>query len=199
MTRAPGWIDFCEVRDRLTVRAVLADAGYDVSQGGRIACPIHRGDNPTAFSISRDGHWWTCWTRCGSGDALLLAQKLHDLDFRHALERCAALVGVTRRLRTAAQIAEARARREQEEVEKRIAKARYLDRWMAALYELQEAQNDVYLHGAILRHDPHLRRYRKLFDSLGDPYLREQLAEQRLNAIEAEERVQRERGYRVAA
>jgi len=194
-----GWIDFTEVRDRLTVRAVLADAGYDVPRGARIPCPIHRGDNRTAFSVSRDGRWWTCWSHCGSGDALLLARKLHGLEFRQALEHCAALVGVTRQLRTAAQIAEARARREHEEVEKRIARALHLDRWMAALCELHDAQDDVYLHGAILRHDPELKKHRALFDSLGDPFLREQLAEQRLEAIEAEERAEREGGHRVAA
>ena len=32
----------------------------------RSCCPIHRGDNPTAFSVTKEG-LWTCFRGCGSG------------------------------------------------------------------------------------------------------------------------------------
>jgi len=201
MSAPVGWIEVAEVRDRLTVAMVLVDAGCEVPRTRRAACPIHRGDNRTAFSISRDGRWWTCWSHCGSGDALLLARKLNGLEFRGALQHCAALVGVTAQRRTPAEIADARARREQEQLEHEMARLHCRDRWIAALREFHDAQGNVHLHGAILRHDPELMnpRLRTLFDSLGDPFLREVLAEQLLDAIEAEERAEREGGHRVAA
>lgn len=60
----------------------------------RSACPLHHGDNPTAFAVyqSRSGRWrWTCFTECGSGDAIAFVQRYHGLTFREACQ----MLGVT--------------------------------------------------------------------------------------------------------
>lgn len=56
------------------------------------ACPLHGGDNETAFSISlKNGKWlWHCFTgnddRCGGGDAITFVQKWQRLEFVQACE-----------------------------------------------------------------------------------------------------------------
>jgi len=39
-------------------------------------CPIHDGDDLN-FKISEDGQLWTCWSRCGGGNAFQLLQRLN--------------------------------------------------------------------------------------------------------------------------
>lgn len=53
------------------------------------ACPLHGGDNPTAFSIyHKDGRWlWNCFTgSCGGGDAIRFVEVWQGLDFKRACE-----------------------------------------------------------------------------------------------------------------
>jgi hypothetical protein len=50
-------------------------------------CPIHRGDNKSAFVIYDDDgkQKWKCWSNdCGSGDALDLVMKLNNCDLKTA-------------------------------------------------------------------------------------------------------------------
>jgi len=73
--------------------------------------------------------------------------------------------------------------------------------WLDALAELREAQAEVALLRALVRDDMDERapRTTALLDEIGDAYLRELLAEQRLDEIEAEEREAREGVRRAAA
>lgn len=66
--------------------------------------------------------------------------------------------------------------------------------WLTALAELRRAQSDVAMVRALLSADPEEREpsTRTQLDALGDPYLREQVAEQRLDEIEAADRERRE-------
>ncbi|MEW6269278.1 MAG: hypothetical protein AB1689_08290, partial [Thermodesulfobacteriota bacterium] len=75
------------------------------------------------------------------------------------------------------------------------------DRWLAALADLRAAQADVDLVRALLRDDPEERdpRTTALLDAIGDAYLAEQVAEQRLDALEREDRAAREGVRRAAA
>jgi len=54
------------------------------------ACPLHGGDNPTAFSIWRgtDGRLaWNCFTgSCGGGDAIRFVEKYCTLIQRYDLK-----------------------------------------------------------------------------------------------------------------
>lgn len=70
---------------------VIQAGGNPKFSGGRYTstCPIHGGDNPTAFSIfEKDGKWvWNCFTgSCGGGDAIRFVEKWQGLKFREACE-----------------------------------------------------------------------------------------------------------------
>lgn len=66
----------------------------------RARCPIHKGDNPTAFSIDWDpsGKYrpvWMCRTECGdNGDIFTLIQKIFDCTFIDAVNWLAKFVGM---------------------------------------------------------------------------------------------------------
>lgn len=48
-------------------------------------CPIHGGDNPTAFSVDLRGNRWYCFTGCSTGgDVVDLVRRLHRVGFREA-------------------------------------------------------------------------------------------------------------------
>ena len=67
-------------------------AGGEPRGGGNryaCACPLHGGDNPTAFSIYyQDGRWkWKCFTgNCGGGDAITFVSIWQNLDFKQSCE-----------------------------------------------------------------------------------------------------------------
>jgi DNA primase len=48
-------------------------------------CPLHGGDNPTAFSVDLRTNRWYCFTACGAGgDVVDLVRRLHHVGFRGA-------------------------------------------------------------------------------------------------------------------
>lgn len=48
-------------------------------------CPVHGGDNPTAFSVDLRTNRWYCFTHCaGGGDVVDLVRRLHRVGFREA-------------------------------------------------------------------------------------------------------------------
>jgi DNA primase len=48
-------------------------------------CPIHQGDNPTAFSVDLRLNRWYCFTGCSAGgDVVDLVRRLHRVGFRDA-------------------------------------------------------------------------------------------------------------------
>jgi hypothetical protein len=70
---------------------VTMAGGNPEKSGGRYscACPLHGGENETAFSIYFDkGRWkWHCFTRdCGGGDAISFVEKWQGLKFKEACE-----------------------------------------------------------------------------------------------------------------
>jgi DNA primase len=57
-------------------------------RGNRLvgACPIHHGDNPTAFSVDLQRNLWYCYTGCDTGgDVIDLVRRLDGVGFREAL------------------------------------------------------------------------------------------------------------------
>lgn len=65
--------------------------GQPKGSGNRYACacPLHGGDNPTAFSVFfKDGRWvWNCFTgSCGGGDAIRFVEVWQGLNFKAACE-----------------------------------------------------------------------------------------------------------------
>lgn len=64
-------------------------AGGNPDNHGRCACPIHGGDNETAFSIYKNNgkQSWKCHSGdCGGGDALDFVRKWRNWDIKQAYE-----------------------------------------------------------------------------------------------------------------
>lgn len=83
------------LRERLTIAAVLRAHGLEPRRG-RMPCPLHRGQNPQAFSIASSGKWAQCWACDFRGDGIALAQKLRGGSLGDAIRFCAGLVGAGR-------------------------------------------------------------------------------------------------------
>lgn len=88
-----------EIRDALTVADVLESTGIPV-ESDRIACPIHDGEDVTAFAIYDEGRRYWCHTECGKGgDVFTLIMALAEkrsgkVGFRKALELAARLAKI---------------------------------------------------------------------------------------------------------
>jgi len=80
-----------EIKARIAVADVLADAGVTLTRG-RAACPLHGGDNPSAFSVR--GERWTCFVCNAGGDVIDLAAALHGTDTRTSIRRLAERAGI---------------------------------------------------------------------------------------------------------
>jgi hypothetical protein len=89
-TPAGGWIEFyrTEIEPRLSADLVYGNERLEWRRGeGRGPCPLHGGDNPTAFVVLEDTLRWRCWTRCepGYGDALDFVRLKLGLDVVEAV------------------------------------------------------------------------------------------------------------------
>ncbi|MDI7267984.1 MAG: toprim domain-containing protein [Myxococcota bacterium] len=66
-------------------------------KGGRLVgpCPVHRGDNPTAFVVDLDHNTWHCFTACGGGgDVVELVRRVDRVDYAEAGRRLAAIAAL---------------------------------------------------------------------------------------------------------
>lgn len=84
-----------------TILALLdkLDIPYtDEGSHARLACPIHNGSNPTAFSWTYENGLWFCFTGCGSGGSILEFVReyfgVHDLSFPELVEKTASVLGL---------------------------------------------------------------------------------------------------------
>jgi len=58
----------------------------------RCACPIHNGDNPSAFLFNKRNKLWFCHSGdCGGGDIVSFVMKMEGLPFKQAIQRLAAI------------------------------------------------------------------------------------------------------------
>ncbi len=70
-----------------------------IKQGNRTVCPIHRGaDNPTSFSIYKDGEFAKCFSCDFSGDIISFIQRKEKLLFIPALDYLAKKAGIDARI-----------------------------------------------------------------------------------------------------
>lgn len=60
-------MDYQAIKQLVNMRRLLLTYGVEPDKTGRCACPIHGGDNKTAFSISNDLQTWKCHTKCDCG------------------------------------------------------------------------------------------------------------------------------------
>lgn len=71
-----------EIKSRLSMQEVLTRYGVPVKR--RMKCPLHDGDGLN-FDIKEKT--WTCYSRCGRGDAISFVQKFFDLSFMDAVKK----------------------------------------------------------------------------------------------------------------
>ena len=86
-------IDIGAVKSRLTVPTVLRAHGH-TPRHGRMPCPLHGGDNRSAFSIQPGDRYARCWACGWHGDVIALEQALGGGTTGDAMRRCAELAGI---------------------------------------------------------------------------------------------------------
>jgi len=88
-------IDIRELCDIFNIK-IYRDNGYQI----RACCPLHGGDNPTAFSLDYEYGdnpeiRWRCRTKCGdSGDLFDFIMKMKNCSFKESLFFLCNLVGI---------------------------------------------------------------------------------------------------------
>jgi DNA primase len=92
---ATRWIDFTELKHRVSIRDVLTRYGYlkrlSEKKPGKLAgaCPIHGGKNSTSFQVDTEKNVFNCFSQCGGGNILDLVMKIEKCGIREAGEKIA--------------------------------------------------------------------------------------------------------------
>jgi DNA primase len=87
--------DMEQIKAGVSIESVLSEVGITL-RNGRCKCPVHAGQNPSSFSVSKG--FFHCFS-CGiSGDCITLVQKLYNLDFKQAVEYVAKKAGLSTNL-----------------------------------------------------------------------------------------------------
>ena len=85
------------IKQNIDVEKILRHYNVDFKYYGdfiRCACPIHNGDNPTAFVINED-FLWSCHTGgCGAGDVFTFIELMEDMDFPKAVKKVAEILEI---------------------------------------------------------------------------------------------------------
>ena len=71
------------------IEELLERYGINVKRSGesyRGCCPLHNGDNPTAFCINKQGLWY-CFSHCGGGNLTELTARLENISKDEAEKR----------------------------------------------------------------------------------------------------------------
>lgn len=129
-------IDAAQINSQIDIRQVVEATGQQIRYN-RCRCPIHGGDNPTAFEIFDNGRAWTCHTRqeCNQfgHDGIGLLRALNNWTFREVAERYTTPIDPQEAARRAAQNAERIERELQEKIEqaqKALEDLRKARRWV---------------------------------------------------------------------
>jgi len=78
-------VSFAQVKQNIPLLTVAKSYGVALRRSGSELigpCPLHNGDNPTAFHLNPDKNRWRCFTQCGYGDVI---------DFVANMEGCSLL------------------------------------------------------------------------------------------------------------
>lgn len=83
------------IKENIDVEKILNYYNIDYNYHGgyiRCKCPIHNGDNPTAFVVN-EKFLWSCHTGdCGNGDVFTFIEKMEDVDFVKATKKLAEIL-----------------------------------------------------------------------------------------------------------
>jgi DNA primase len=80
---------FSFLKNRVSIGQVLAAHGLDSHLKAKKdqltgPCPLHGGDNPTAFRVHLERNLWRCFTHCGGGDTVELIMRIHKCSYAQA-------------------------------------------------------------------------------------------------------------------
>lgn len=85
------------IKNNIDVEKILRHYNVDFKYYGeyiRCACPIHNGDNPTAFVINEE-FLWSCHTGgCGAGDLFTFIELMEDIGFPEAVQKVAKILDI---------------------------------------------------------------------------------------------------------
>lgn len=86
------------IKQNMDAERILNHYGVEFTYYGgyiRSACPIHKGDNPTAFVVNEE-FLWACHTNaeCGGGDVFTFVEKMEDINFPQAVNRVAQILQI---------------------------------------------------------------------------------------------------------
>lgn len=74
------------IKQNMNVETILDHYNINYKYFGdfiRCACPIHKGDNTTAFVVNPDFLWFCHTGDCGKGDVFTFIEKMEGLEFPH--------------------------------------------------------------------------------------------------------------------
>lgn len=85
------------LKARVSIGKVLCAYGLDSRlkvRGDQLMgpCPLHGGDNPTAFRVHLQRNLWRCFTSCGGGDTVELVRRIHGCSHAQAARHLHRLV-----------------------------------------------------------------------------------------------------------
>ncbi len=91
---------FKALKERVKIDTILAHYGLHARlqrHGDRLRgpCPLHGGDNPTAFSVQISRGLWHCFTACGGGDSVELVRKIHHCSYDRAAQHLKTIASKT--------------------------------------------------------------------------------------------------------
>jgi hypothetical protein len=74
-----------KVKEVVGMHALLDHYGIELKRG-RAACPVHKGDNPDAFWITRDDRGYVCSTNGCKGDVINFVKEMNGCEMNDAVE-----------------------------------------------------------------------------------------------------------------
>ena len=85
-------MDFKQIKEKLKIKDVLAYYGLldGLKESGiriRGACPIHKGDNKTAFNADIEKNLYYCFTRHHGGSVIDLIMEIERIPFKEAVKK----------------------------------------------------------------------------------------------------------------
>lgn len=84
------WVSYAEIKEKVTMQMVLEKYGLwagmkKKGQNMASVCPIHKGTNPTQFSVNLEKNIWHCFGDCQSGGNVFdFVIKMEGVELREA-------------------------------------------------------------------------------------------------------------------
>jgi len=94
-------MDFEQIKKNLRIRDVLSyygmlDALYESESAIRGPCPVHKGDNKTAFHVDKEKNLYYCFTRKHGGSVIDLIMEIERVPLKTAAEKAEEILRAVR-------------------------------------------------------------------------------------------------------